>query len=119
MQHRALIALASMRKMLQVLLLAMGAVAVAAADEPISDARGMQLLAKYNCLACHAVDSTLTGPSLRAVAKRYSSDPEAIDDLEGSVLNGSSGAWGDSAMPSNDVPDADLRALINWILQLM
>ncbi len=108
-----------MRKMLQVLLLAIGAVAVAAADEPISDTRAMQMLAKYNCLACHALDGPMTGPSFRAVAKRYSSDPEAIDDLEGSVLNGSSGAWGDSAMPSNDVPDTDLRALINWMLQLM
>ena len=109
-----------MKTLLQVFLLVLGAVAVAVADEPISDAQGAQLMAKYNCQSCHTMDkSSLSGPALRDIAKKYASDPQAIGDLEASVINGSSGAWGDNAMPPNNVPDTDLRALINWILQLM
>ena len=109
----------SMNKLLQASLLALSLVAVAAADEVISDSRAAQLLAKYNCQGCHSPGSASAGPSWRAIAKKYASDPQAVGDLEASVLNGSSGAWGDSAMPSNDVPNKDLQALIVWILQLM
>ncbi len=109
-----------MKIILQVFLFALGSVAVAAADEPISDATAAKLMAKYNCQSCHSMDkSSLPAPALRDIAKRYASDPQAIGDLEQSVLNGSSGAWGAGTMPPNNVPDKDLRALINWILQLM
>jgi cytochrome c len=109
-----------MKIILQVFLLALSAVAVAAADEVISNTKASKLLAKYNCQTCHTVDaSSLPGPSYRDIAKKYASDPQAVGDLEASVVNGSSGAWGDNAMPSNDVPSQDLNALIAWILQLM
>jgi cytochrome c551/c552 len=105
-----------MKTLLQACLLVLCAVAVAAADEPISNATGTKLMAKYNCQSCHSVDTSLAGPSLRAIAKKYASDPSARDELEASVLNGSSGAWGQNTMPPNDVPDGDLKALIEWIL---
>jgi cytochrome c len=92
----------------------------ASADEVISDARARQLLSKYSCQTCHSVgNSSLPGPSFRDIAKKYASDPQAIDDLEESVQIGSSGSWGNNAMPSNDVPDEDLKQIIVWILQLM
>jgi cytochrome c len=109
-----------MKVILQVLLLALSAVAVASADEVISDGKAIKLLGKYNCLACHELDkSSLPGPSFSAVAKKYASDPQAVGDLEASVLNGSSGAWGNNAMPPQNVPNNDLQALVVWILQLM
>jgi cytochrome c len=109
-----------MKMILQVLLLALSTVAVAAADEVISNTKAASLLAKYNCQTCHSLDkSSLPGPSYRAIAKKYASDPQAIGDLETSVVNGSSGTWGDSGMPSNDLPSKDLKAIIVWILQLM
>lgn len=93
---------------------------LAPADEVISDARAHQLLSKYGCQSCHSAGaSQLAGPSFRDIAKKYASDPEAIDDLEDSILNGSSGTWGDNAMPSNDVSRNDLKAIVVWILQLM
>jgi cytochrome c len=92
----------------------------APADEVISDARARQLLSKYGCQMCHSLDeSLLPGPPFREIAKKYASDPEAIGDLEGSVLNGSSGTWGNNAMPSSEVSSKDLKAIIVWILQLM
>jgi cytochrome c551/c552 len=109
-----------MQIILRTLLLMLCAVSVATADDPISNARAKQLLAKYGCQTCHSVSgSTLPGPSYGAIAKKYASDPQAVGDLEASVLNGSSGTWGDSAMPSNDVSNKDLKAIIVWILQLM
>lgn len=109
-----------MNKLLLASLMTLSLVGVAAADEVISDSAAAQLLAKYGCQACHKVyGSGGSGPSFRRIAKKYASDPQAVGDLEASVVNGSSGAWGDSEMPSNDVPDDDLQALIVWILQLM
>ena len=109
-----------MKIILQIVMLALSAVSVAGADEVISNAKAAKLLAKYNCQACHAMDtSSLPGPSYRAIAKKYASDPQAVGDLEASVVNGSSGTWGNNAMPSNNIPNKDLQALIVWILQLM
>lgn len=109
-----------MKILLQTVVMALSAVSVAAADEVISNAKAAQLLAKYNCQTCHTVQtSSLPGPSYLDIAKKYASDPQAIGDLETSVLNGSSGTWGNNAMPSTAIPNKDLKALIVWILQLM
>jgi cytochrome c len=106
-----------MKMLLPTLLLTLGAVAVAAADEPISDWTGERLAAKYNCQSCHSLyDASLQGPSYRAIAKKYASDNNARDELSASILNGSSGAWGSNAMPSTDIPQDDLRKLVEWIL---
>ena len=63
--------------------------------------------------------SSQPGPSWHDVAKRYASDPNAVGDLEASVLNGSSGVWGGSLMPSNDIPNDDLDSLLVCVLQLV
>jgi cytochrome c551/c552 len=107
-----------MKMLVPVLLFALGVVATATADEPLSDAQAAKLMTKYNCQSCHSIDSGKGAPSFRAIAKKYSSDPSAIDNLEQNVRNGSSGDFGQTPMPPSDVPDPDLRAMINWILQL-
>lgn len=82
--------------------------------------RNQRCGAAYNCQACHSMDkSSQPGPSWRDIAKRYASDPNAVGDLEASVLNCSSGVGGDSPMPSNDIPNDDLDSLLVWILQLV
>src|SRR5579862_6128102 len=57
-------------------LLALLTLAAARAEEP-GFAEGTKLLSKYNCQQCHSADRPGVGPSLRAVAKRYASDPNA------------------------------------------
>jgi cytochrome c len=109
-----------MKIILQTVILVLSVVSVAGADEVISNAKAAKLLAKYNCQTCHTVrTSSLPGPSYLDIAKKYASDPQAIGDLETSVVNGSSGTWGSNAMPPIDIPSADLQAVIVWILQLM
>jgi cytochrome c len=73
---------------------------------------------KYNCLACHAVDKKLVGPAYKDVAKKYANDKSAPEKLEHKVKNGGSGVWGTIPMPPNNVPDADIRTLVHWILSL-
>ncbi len=92
---------------------------IAAADEPIPFAQGSKLLSRYNCQSCHAADTSLAGPSLSAIAHKYAEDPTAQQELEASVVNGSSGKWGtESSMSASPVPAQDLHTLVKWILSL-
>lgn len=54
---------------------------------------------KNGCLACHAVDKAVIGPSYQDVAKKYGNTPEAVAKLAASIKGGSSGKWGQMAMP--------------------
>jgi cytochrome c len=75
------------------------------------------LAKKYACLACHAVDRKLVGPSYKDVAAKYRSDGGAAARLADKVKKGSQGTWGQVPMPPNSsVPDADVKALVQWIL---
>ena len=75
------------------------------------------LAKKHNCLACHAVDKKLIGPSYKDVAGKYKGDAGAEAKLVAKVKDGSSGTWGQIPMPPNaSVPDADIKALVKWVL---
>jgi cytochrome c len=74
------------------------------------------LAAKYNCKACHTPDQKLVGPSYKDVAKKYSGDASAPAKLAAKIKAGGSGNWGAIPMPPNNVPDADLKKLVDWIL---
>jgi cytochrome c len=80
--------------------------------------QGTKLANKYNCQSCHLLDKPSAGPSFRAIAKRYAGDPNAQGELETTVRNGSTGAWGPSPMPGVDVPERDLKRLVAFILSL-
>jgi cytochrome c len=76
-----------------------------------------ELAKKHACLACHAVDKKLVGPSYKEVAAKYRGDAGAEAKLVDKVKKGSQGTWGQVPMPPNaNVPDADVRALVKWIL---
>jgi cytochrome c len=76
-----------------------------------------ELAKKHACLACHAVDKKLVGPAYKDVAAKYRGDAGAEAKLVEKVKKGSQGTWGQVPMPPNaNVPDADVRALVKWIL---
>jgi cytochrome c len=83
-----------------------------------SDAAATQLLTKYNCQACHTVDKKLVGPAYKEVAAKYAGDASEPAKLQQKIKNGGSGVWGAIPMPPNNVPDADLKTLVEWILAL-
>ena len=76
-----------------------------------------ELAKKYMCLTCHTVDKKLVGPSYHDVAAKYKGDKTAEAKLVDKVKKGGVGVWGQIPMPPNDkVPDADLKALVKWVL---
>ncbi len=76
-----------------------------------------ELAKKHACFACHAVDKKLVGPSYKDVSGKYRGDKGAEARLADKVKKGSQGTWGQVPMPPNAaVPDADVRALVKWIL---
>ena len=75
------------------------------------------LAKKHNCLICHTVDKKVIGPSYKDVAAKYRKDKAAEASLFDKVKKGGQGAWGQVPMPPNPtVPDADIKALVKWIL---
>ena len=102
--------------MKKMLLPAALAAALAAAPALAQDAQA--LANKSGCLACHAVDKKIVGPSYKQVAEKYRGDKGAEAKLVDKVKKGGSGVWGPIPMPPNNVSDADAQALVKWILSL-
>ena len=78
------------------------------------------LAKKYNCTACHVTKGAKTvGPAYVDVAKKYAGQKGAEASLADKVKKGGSGVWGQVPMPPNaTVPDADIKALVTWILSV-
>ena len=91
--------------------------AAAAAAVAIPTQASEELAKKHNCLVCHTVDKKVIGPSYKEVAAKYRADKGADAKMFDKVKKGGQGVWGQIPMPPNaTVPDADLKALVKWIL---
>ncbi len=76
-----------------------------------------ELAQKSACMACHAVDRKMVGPSFQDVAKKYSDQKDGDATLAGSIKKGGSGKWGPVPMPAQAaLSDADAKALAVWVL---
>ena len=77
-------------------------------------------LAKQNtCMGCHAMDRKVVGPSYKAIATRYQSQPRAqmVNTLATKIQRGGGGAWGVVVMPANTkISEVDAKKLAEWIL---
>lgn len=72
-----------------------------------------------NCMACHAVDKKLVGPSYQDVAKKYAGNGGAADMLAAKIVKGGAGVWGAIPMPANtQVNAAEAKQLATWVLSL-
>lgn len=69
------------------------------------------------CMACHAVDKKLVGPSYQDIAKKYAGDSTAVATLSAKIKRGGSGTWGPIPMPPHGhVSDSDIERMVQWIL---
>ena len=76
-----------------------------------------ELAQKNACLACHAADKKLVGPSYLEVAKKYVGQQDAVANLTASIQKGGSGKWGPVPMPAQpNLSAADATTLATWIL---
>lgn len=82
----------------------------------VDTTKALDIAQKNACLACHAVDHKVVGPSYKDVAAKYKGNSKAADILMKKVKTGGSGVWGTAAMPPSPIKDADLKIVIDWIL---
>ena len=77
----------------------------------------LALATSKNCMACHAVDKKMVGPSYKDVAAKYAKDKDAYKKLAAKIINGGSGVWGPVPMPANtQVSPAEAETLAKWVL---
>ena len=76
----------------------------------------LALATSKNCMACHAVDKKMVGPSYKDVAAKYKGDAGAAEALAAKVKAGGKGVWGQIPMPPNNVTPEEAKKLATWVL---
>lgn len=89
--------------------------AVAAVSPAFANA---DLAGKKNCLACHATDKKLVGPSYKEVAAKYAGQKDAVAKLAEKIQKGGVGVWGQVPMPANPVTPDEAKQLATWVLSI-
>ncbi|MHB8355005.1 MAG: c-type cytochrome [Burkholderiales bacterium] len=99
---------------MKITLVVAGLLTIAAAQ---AEDAGLALAKKSGCLACHAQDKKVLGPSYKDIAAKYKGQAGAETRLVAKVKNGGGGVWGSIPMPpSAQVSEADLHTLVKWVL---
>jgi cytochrome c len=76
-----------------------------------------ELAQKKNCMACHAVQQKVIGPSYKDVAAKYAGQADAVKMLAEKIQKGGKGVWGEVPMPANtSVSAAEATQLAKWVL---
>ena len=84
---------------------------------PLQADASLALAQKYACVACHQPATKVVGPSGKDIGAKYGDGKGTAAQLAASIKAGSSGKWGPMPMPPQaQVPDADLQALAQWLL---
>jgi cytochrome c len=81
--------------------------------------KGLALIAGDNCLTCHKVDETSTGPAYRDVANKYTADDATINMLADKIIKGGSGVWGSVPMtPHDTLSKENAKQMVKYVLLL-
>jgi cytochrome c len=98
----------------------MALLASGGAHAVLDNAAAEALMKKDGCVACHAIDKKVIGPSYQDVSAKYKGDKDAVAKLSKKVKDGGSGVWpGGIPMPPNPaVPEKDITELVTWIMTL-
>lgn len=104
-----------MNKTLFTLVGAVTFMAAGAAQANVDGAAAAALAQKSACMACHAIDRKMVGPSYKDIAAKYKG--MEVDKLAASIKAGGSGKWGPVPMPAQpNLKDEDAKTLAAWIL---
>jgi len=81
--------------------------------------KGLNLVAKSDCLTCHQIETKATGPAYMEVAAKYPSNDAVIDSLSDKIIKGGSGNWGTIPMVAHpQINKDDAKAMVTYILSL-
>lgn len=86
---------------------------------PAAQASVEETMTKAGCMACHAKDRKLVGPSFKDVAAKYKGQ-DAVDALAQKVRAGGKGVYGPIPMPPtgpDKISDGDLKQALAWVLK--
>lgn len=96
--------------------------AAATAEKPKDPAyqKGLELVGKNDCLGCHKINETFTGPSYTQVAEKYAgADAAKIKEIAEKIIKGGTGVWGSAQMtPHPSLSQEDAEAMVKYILLL-
>jgi cytochrome c len=91
----------------------------AGSAQALDDKQAAEIMKKAGCDACHSVDRKGVGPPYKDVAAKNKGKADAAAVAFQKVRKGGAGVYGPVPMPPNPpekISDADLKALIAWIL---
>ena len=86
---------------------------------------GSELVKRFQCMGCHAVDKAAIGPSFQQIATRWRGKPGAEQTLASTIRSGSEAAggphWGQIKMPDDSereqIGESQARRIARWILR--
>ncbi len=82
--------------------------------------KGLDLIAKSDCLTCHKINEKSTGPAYSEVAEKYAGAADTtITRIAGKIISGGAGNWGAVPMtPHPQVSQTDAEQMVKYILLL-
>ena len=97
--------------------LALSALLATSGAFALDAAAAKALASKSACLACHAADKKLVGPSYKDVADKHQGQADALDKVAARIKSGGSGMYGPVPMPPQpNLKDDELKLLAAWVL---
>jgi cytochrome c len=97
--------------------LAVAALMVSVSAQALDAAAAKALASKSACLACHAVDRKMVGPSYKDVAAKHKGQADAVAKVAARIKSGGSGMYGPVPMPAQpNLKDDELKLLAEWVL---
>lgn len=81
--------------------------------------KGVELVAKNDCLSCHKISDKLLGPSYQSVADKYENNESTVKQLAQKIIKGGQGVWGQVPMtPHPQLSEADAEQMVKYIMLL-
>lgn len=88
------------------------------AVNPLED-KAIEIIAKTDCLTCHKINETSTGPAYKDVAKKYENTEANVAMLVEKVIKGGKGNWGEVPMAAHpNLSKEDIKTVVQYILSL-
>jgi cytochrome c len=103
-----------MKMLLKSIALATSALLMSVSAHALDAAAAKALATKSACLACHAVDKKLVGPSYKDVVAKHKGQADAAEKVAARIK---SGIYGPVPMPAQpNLKDDELKLLAAWVL---
>jgi cytochrome c len=94
-------------------------VSTAVTAKPTDAPKGKQLIAKSDCMGCHAEKAKIIGPSYADIALKYPANSKNITLLANRIIKGSKDIWGTIPMTAHaKLPKADAEEMVKYILSI-